>query len=312
MPLVRAFQDALAATGGGQVIAVDANPLAASLYVADAYEILPPADGPALADALLDLCRRRGVRLLVPTRDEELAPLAAQRDVFAAAGTLAMVAAPEVIDVCQDKQKFVRFCGHHGFPTPALLDPDALEDADFPVFGKPRRGKAGVGAGPIMSRADLQHRRSHDPDLMVQQLVRAPEYTIDVFSDFDSRVISVVPRLRVRVVDGESTIGCTRNHAGLIDEASRLAQTLGLVGHNTLQCFFDEITVSWIEVNARFGGAANLGFAAGAPTPRWLIQLARGETVASRIGEFTDGLYMFRHSADVFVRAQELAGDASL
>jgi carbamoyl-phosphate synthase large subunit len=91
-----------------------------------------------------------------------------------------------------------------------------------------------------------------------------------------------------------------------MDESARLARALGLIGHNTIQCFSGEGGVRFIEVNPRFGGAAALSIEAGADTPRWLIKLVKGEPLAPRIGDFTDALMMLRYTEDVFVEEAAL------
>jgi carbamoyl-phosphate synthase large subunit len=304
--LIQAFQRALA--GRGRVVAADVSPLCPSLVLADEACLLPPSDDPAFAAALERVCRERGVTLVVPTRDEELPLFARLRGRLEAQGVRIMVAAPEVIETCQDKQRFLAFCAREGFAHPRSLEPSSLrEPGDFPVFVRPARGKGGQGAGPVSSREELQRRLAAQPGCLVQELVQAPEYTLDLFSDFDGRVISVVPRERVRVLAGESVVSRTCRDPRLVEAGARLAGRLGLVGHNTLQCFLLAGRVLWIEVNPRFGGAANLGFAAGAPTPEFLVRLLQGERLEARLGLFRDGLTMLRYSQDVFLEGDRLA-----
>lgn len=112
----------------------------------------------------------------------------------------------------------------------------------------------------VDSEMDLRTALKRVPEAIIQEYVCDPECTIDLFADFYGRVISVVPRLRMRVVSGESFVSQTIKDYSLINQAIHLATQLKLVGHNTIQCFFsDRKEVKFIEVNPRFGGAANLG-----------------------------------------------------
>lgn len=300
--LVRTFQQALAREGGGQVIAADTSPLSAALYEADAGVLVPRSDAPEFVPALLSLCRERQIGLVVPTRDEELPLLAAHRPAFAAAGVTVMVASPETIALCQDKARFLEFCLRNGFAVPPLLD-RAGAAAALPVFARPRVGKSSVGARRIDTMAELDVLPA---DTVLQALVTAPEFTIDLFADFAGTVISVVPRERVRVVSGESFVSRTARIPVVIDAAVALAARLRLVGHNTLQCFFDGTSPQIIEINPRYGGAAQLGFAAGAVTPWFLVRLALGRPVAPCVGDFIDGLTMLRYTDDVILRPEQL------
>jgi len=49
-----------------------------------------------------------------------------------------------------------------------------------------------------------------------------------------------------------------------------------------------------------------LGFAAGADTPLYLIQLVKGKKLRSRIGRFKDNLVMLRYTEDIFIDEKKL------
>ncbi|MDA7523748.1 ATP-grasp domain-containing protein [Akkermansiaceae bacterium] len=308
--LVEAFQDACAKTVGGEVWAGDLDWCAASLHAADRGVILPRADAADFAPRLKAFCTQNDIKLIVPTRDGELPVLAALRDEFKEAGIVIAVGSSETIEAVQDKRIFVKRCEESDLGVPKTYT-DLSEFPDGPVFVKPRWGSAGEGARLVSDPEQAKRLFEEEGGKMVfQELVEAPEFTIDVFCDWDHKPISIVPRERIRVVSGESVVGRTIDHPGLVEEAAKLAQVFSLVGHNTLQAFVrgaDEIL--FIEVNPRYGGGANLGFRAGAPTPLFLMQLLNGEAVLPRIGGYEKGLVMLRHSTDCFISAEDLEGE---
>jgi carbamoyl-phosphate synthase large subunit len=306
--LVQTFKKALAEFGGGRVIAADITPLAPALFHADAGLLIKRSDDPEFIDHLIELCRREYVELLVPTRDEELPILAAAKERFASTGVTVMIGSHETVRICQDKIEFVKFCVRNRIQT-AKIYPSAdeiLPDA-FPVFVRSRFSKGSKAAFCANDARELRKICENVSEPLIQEFVRVREYTIDLFSDFNGRVISVVPRERISVISGESYVSRTTKSKLLIDAATDLAAKLHLVGHNTIQCFFDGATVKFIEVNPRFGGAAALGFAAGACTPAYLIRAVRGEALQPVIGEFEDTLTMLRYTQDIFVSPQQLS-----
>lgn len=307
--LVRAFRTALDRCGGGQVIAADIDPLAAALFEADAARIVPRSDDPVFVDALLDICERDRIGLVVPTRDEELPVLARARDRFKEAGTLLLVSSPEAIETCQDKHLFMAAVREAGLQVPAVhTDP---ETARLPAFVKPRRGKGGRGAHKVTTHSDLGAALSTlGQDAIIQEFVEAPEFTVDVFLDLDRRPISCVPRERIAIVAGESVVARTVRDPALAAATLHLCTVIGLVGHVTVQAFRTPDRVLFIEVNPRYGGAANLGFKAGARTPEYAVRLARGEHLASRLDDYEVGLIMLRYSADRFIRERDVPGHA--
>ncbi len=306
--LVRAFREALARCGGGRVVAADVSPLAAALYEADDARLVPRSDDPDFVDALLRICEKDAIGLVVPTRDEELPILARARERFASAGTLVLVSSPSAVDTCRDKARFGDAVTAAGLLIPTVY-PDAAA-ARFPAFVKPRWGKGGKGTSKVADAAELAAAIAAlvgaGDEPLICDFIDAPEFTIDVFIDLDGRPISCVPRERVAVVAGESTIGRTVRDEMLSSASIALCSAIGLVGHLTVQAFRTPDEVIFIEINPRYGGAANLGFAAGAPTPEFAVRAARGERLEPRLGDYTDRLMLFRHAADLFVREADL------
>ena len=300
--LVKAFQQALTSESGGEVIAVDTDWRSAALYFADRSYLVPSGLGEGFLSAIDGICHRHDVTLLIPTRDEELPVFASRRKSMAERGVTVMVAAPEVIQTCQDKLQFIRFCQANGFGVPETFDLRvAFDRLPYPLFVKDRFGKGSRNAQVVQSTEQLKNLLARLPDPVIQELIVAPEFTIDLMADFSGQVLSAVARVRDRIVAGESFVGHTSKEPLVISESIRLAQALGLVGHNTLQCFLHDQQVKFIEVNPRYGGAANLGFAAGVLTPLHLVRLVSGKPVQPNVGEYKEGLTMLRYTEDLFI-----------
>jgi carbamoyl-phosphate synthase large subunit len=93
---------------------------------------------------------------------------------------------------------------------------------------------------------------------------------------------------------------CIRDSDELVQFGARVAETLPIWGPATIQCFRTapgrfEIT----DVNPRFGGAFPLPLAAGGDYPALVLALARGEQVASRLGQYRAGVVMTRFLSHV-------------
>ena len=150
-------------------------------------------------------------------------------------------------------------------------------------------------------------RESAGEEAIVQEYLEAPEFTIDAFLDLAGRPISCVPRQRISVVAGESVVSCTVRDDELCAATLRLCTSIGLIGHLTVQAFRTPERIAFIEVNPRYGGAANLSFEAGARTPEYAVALARGGSLEPRLDQYEDGLIMLRYSDDRFIRETDLA-----
>ena len=304
--LVKAFKSALA-HNGGKVIAVDVNPLSPALYFADDYVIVPFSKNPEFMKTILDICVDFNIQLLIPTRDEELLLFAQNNEQFSEIGTQIMVSDPETIEICQNKELFVDFCKKNNFKIPKTYENiNDLSEREFPLFIKPKKGKGGIQTFKANSKEELNLILNLVEDPIIQEFIDAPEYTIDLFADFSGKVISAVPRERITVWGGESLVTRTFKNQFIMKEAIRLAENLNLLGHNTIQCFFNNNEIIFIEVNPRFGGAASLSFAAGADSPSFLIKLVEGKDLKPMIGDFKENFIALRYVEDMFIEEGSL------
>jgi carbamoyl-phosphate synthase large subunit len=283
------------------VIAVDASPDAAALYFADKHFIAPRGLGDDFISFLCDICAIQKIQLLIPTRDEELPILAANKGKFDVLGVTIMVPPLSVINICQDKQVFLDFCVDNNFSIPDILDPYGI--LDFPVFIRNRTGKGSKSAFRCDSQLELDVLLKKLDAPIVQEYVDANEYTVDLYATLaGGTVISAIPRQRIYTFGGESFVGRTDKHWPIMEESIRLSEALELRGHNTIQCFDHDGVIKFIEVNPRFGGGASLGFAAGVYTPDYLLTELAGKPLNSAIGKFEDGLTMLRYTEDYFIK----------
>ena len=141
---------------------------------------------------------------------------------------------------------------------------------------------------------------------IVQDYLEGLEFTVDVCSDFEGRVLSVVPRERLVIRAGVSDKGTTRNHKRVMEFAINVAEQLQLIGAANIQCKWDGTTVKLIEVNPRFSGGMPLTIAAGADFPAWLVQLRGGRAVPPQIGRFEEDLTMMSFEESLFATEKEL------
>lgn len=300
--LIKAFKDALKKEGGGKVIATDISPLSAAFYFSDSFYLAPKDSDPFFIAKLLAVCKKRQIKLIVPTRDEELIIFAENKEKFQKIGTEIMVSNLKAVDICSDKLKFLNFCKDNNFDSPKVYQLSDIKNkkVKFPVFLNDRFGKSSKKAFKASNLDEVKAFLKIIKNPIIVDYIAQKEYTIDLFADFFGNVISVVPRERISVFGGESFVGKTVKNEILMNFAIKIANKLKLIGHNTIQCFFDGKTVTFIEVNPRYGGGATLGFAAGVNTPRFLIKILKGDILTPQIGVFKEGLVMMRYLEDFF------------
>lgn len=312
VPLVQAFQRALRATGGGEVVVVDVNPLSPSVYVADRSYQVPMATEPSYVDALIDICRAERIGLLVPTIDDELTTLSEASARFLDYGVRVAVSPADSTRACNDKYETARLLEARGIAVARTWLPGALPSpVPLPLFIKPRTGRGGVGAFPVRTERELAFFLDYVHDPVLQPFLDGPEFTIDVLCDFDGAPLSIVPRERAVIRAGVVDRGRTVRDGGLMALGMECARAIRAVGAINIQCRTVDGIPTVFEINPRFSGGIPLTVAAGADFPRMLVQLARGRRVPPQIGRFQEGLWMSSYETSVFV-AEEAIGFSAM
>ena len=311
--LLNAFRSSLDRLGlAGEVQAADLSPLSSAMRVADKRHLVPRCTDSEFIPAVVEICEREKIRLVVPTIDTELPAYAARREDFERIGTAVAISDPDTIRISADKHNTHAWLTSERFPTvrqavPAevLTNPGSWR---FPLIAKPAAGSASIGLARVSTPDELRV-VAGDGDYVVQEIAPGHEHTLDVLVMRDSRAVCAVPRKRLEVRGGEVSKGMTVRHAGLQELGVTICERLpGAYGVITVQIFLDEESgaLSVIEINPRFGGGFPLAYKAGADCPGWIIEEICGLPPTVRADEWRDGLVMLRYDGAVFVGAGEV------
>lgn len=279
--LFKETRDALKISG--DVVAVDISKLAPALYFADKYEIVPRITSPDYVDSVISVCKKHGIKLVIPTIDTELPVLAAERQrIEKETGAIVNISSPECVDICNDKTKSACFFKENGFGVPYTYNDEELDEKKYslPLFVKPRDGSSSIDAFKAETVSQLEFFRSYVKNPIVQECVEGTEYTVDAFIDFDGDIVSIVPRIRLAVRGGEILKGQIDMNKEIISDVEKLIKALKPVGHITIQGFLGKDgKMRYIEVNPRFGGGAPMSIRAGANSCEWLYRIAMQEKI---------------------------------
>lgn len=308
VPLVRAFRNAVERFGKGRVVTTDINPLSPALYFGHKHHIVPLTTDRYYIPIIESICDAEGVNLVIPTIDDELPIFGRALQRFRDLGVSVAVSSEKTSNICNDKWETFLFCEKNGIKTPATW---LASDVDFnslryPVYVKPRFGRGSVNVFLVSDETQLRLFLNYVPGAIVQDQLAGTEFTIDVLSDFNGRVLSIVPRERLVIRAGVSDKGVTRRNTEVIDFAKNVAEKLQIAGAANIQCKWDGRGISLIEVNPRFSGGIPLTIASGADFASWLVQLTAGIEVRPQLGKFQDGLAMMSFEESIFALESDL------
>lgn len=293
----------------GKIIVASSDEMTPAGCFADEAIQVPLIRAPDYADRLLEICRSRGIRVLIPLIDSDLERLAPELERFGASGTTVVCPPPHLTELCLDKLAFAGFAQKHYLKHPRTFVCPDLEGLAFPAFYKRRRGFGSIGSGICPSAVDAAILTERDPELLFQQMVDAPEVTVDAYISRPGKCIVCVPRIRDKVVAGEAyqthTIRQPEVERLALDTISALA-VAGLRGPLNVQIFLTSPPML-LEVNTRLGSASVLSnMATGGRLLQAMLDEAVGGTSEGDPSDYRVGLQLNRFLGDVFHAGTEV------
>lgn len=274
-----------------RVVGVDASMGNPAKSFVDAFYLVPRCREESYVEALLAVCEKEEVSLLVPLYEPEFAVLNGARKKFEEIGVKLILSGEPVTEICNDKRKTAAFFKKYDIPAPEILtdmEVEAIlagERTRYPLVVKPADGMGSEGIFFAKNRRELEFFYGYVDNALVQECASGLEYTVDVLCDFFGEPVYIVPRIRLEVRSGEVTKSRVDLQRKVIEETERLLFLLNkegqVCGPMTIQCFWEEAeqSLKFIEINPRFGGGVPLAFAAGADYAAALRQM--GESFAA-------------------------------
>jgi carbamoyl-phosphate synthase large subunit len=288
----------------GKIICADSSNLAPALYYSDKAILIPNIFDKNYIDTIIKVCNDEKIAIVIPTIDTELLILSQNREkIELHTKAKVLISNIEDVKICRDKIVFGTYLKNHGFNTPYIYSSEEIANNSvvFPAFIKPKSGSSSIGAFSINNKEQLSAYINIIPDFMIQEYISGDEYTVDAFLDFSSKVITVVPRLRLSTRSGEISKGKIVKDKHIISEVKRLLNTFNFIGHVTIQLKLDKGTISFIEINPRFGGGAPMSIEAGANSCSNIVKILNNEELEYN-ENYTDGLIFLRYDQSIFIK----------
>ena len=241
-----------------RLVGCDMNERSIGRFVCDAFHRVPAGSDPGFADAVLDVCRRESVDVVLPESSNDLLALAVSKPRFEAEGIAVMVSTPEGIERANDKGAFYELLDELGVPAPAwrrVRGAAQFERAagelgypGRPVCFKPAVEKGGRGFRILDPTVDRAHQLLHElpgalamrledvltllPDeggdeLLVMEFLSGTEKAIDGIAE-NGRVLLAHPKTREAIRAGLAMFFRTLEDEELMETGRRIVDGLGL------------------------------------------------------------------------------------
>lgn len=263
-----------------KIFMADMDPYAAGLYLVPENQrlILPRGTAQSFVPTLMQFCQYHNIDVLIPTVESELLPIDDYRSLFEFGGTKVLMTSRSVLQNCLDKWTLSQVATTI-VPTPrtALLDSSfKASEWQFPLVAKTRRGSGSNGVHIVKDLVTLNS-LPHDASMIVQAYLPGAEYSVDVLATPDGKVVSAVPRERLKVDSGIAVAARTKKDARLEKLARILAERIGITFVANIQFKVDADGMPrLLEINPRFPGTMPLTVASGVNMPLLSLKFLEG------------------------------------
>jgi carbamoyl-phosphate synthase large subunit len=289
-----------------KLIAAANSNIQSALYAADKAYIVPNIHDETYIPRLLEICATDQIKGILTMIDEDLMVLSKAADEFRKIGVYPLLVDFEVAQTCDNKYEMYKFLLQHGFPCATTFS--SLEDfkrgyaekeIDFPVFVKPNIGSGTRGVMKCRIIEEVEKAFSLNPQLLVQEFMDGPEYSLDLYMDtISAKMVSVFAK--EKIIKSNTGIGGTATGKSIKDEqlfalTERLAQALGTIGPLNIEIFKVGSQYYVGEVNPRIGGNYLFAHACGIDFGNLIINNLRGIENTVTVGDYEADVLMMRY-----------------
>ena len=228
------------------------------LQMFDGYYQVPRGDDPGYADAILDICEKERVDVVVPIMSVELETLARNREKFENAGVILSVSSLEALKIANNKLALFEYMLQNGISVPRFCPVNSVEDVDpaieavgLPVVFKTNEGSGSRGMriiDPGKSRFDiLFHEKPTSayvtlqdfketlaegdmPPMLAMEYLPGHEYSVDLLCE-KGKVLYCLCRRGLNVQTSIILDGIVEDKPQIAALCSRVAEELKLTGN---------------------------------------------------------------------------------
>ncbi|MBE5737094.1 MAG: ATP-grasp domain-containing protein [Clostridiales bacterium] len=278
-----------------RIIGVDMSTDPTIKQLVDEVYLVPAVSAYDYIDALLEICKKEKVDILIPGISQELPQLQTRRTEFEQIGTLVSVSSGEGLLIANDKIKLYQFMQENGFSIPNFRTAKNIDEfinacreigyPNKPICVKMRDGSGSRGIrliDPKKSRFDIFMNEKPNsffttyedmlsilketenmPELMVMDYLPGKEYSVDLLAD-NGKVLYMVGReSNVIVASIPQTATLTPNEKAY-EISRKIVETLKLDGNIDLDFKFDENGLPQLmEINPRLAATLSVIAAGG-------------------------------------------------
>lgn len=292
------------------IIIADADANAVGKHLVKDFEKIPRAADENFVEAVLSVCRKHNIHVLMPLVTKELIPLALHKKDFEANGVKILVSEAPSLEIANNKGRLYEFLQWRGIEVPDFRIAEttdqfknAAAELGYPgkvICFKPSESNGSRGFRIINPDLDEAHLLFNEkpnasfisyndavrilsskpfPELLMSEFLPGEEYSVDCLAN-NGVTILVVPRLRKKMINGITAEGEFVQEENIINYCSQIIKELKLHGNIGIQVKKSAAGKFLIlEINPRVQGTIAAALGAGVNLPALAVKQELGFTI---------------------------------
>lgn len=292
------------------IIAADADTNAVGKHLVKDFEKIPQAADENFIEAVLAVCRKHNIHVLMPLVTKELIPLALHKKDFEANGVKVLVSEAPSLEIANNKSRLYEFLQWRGIDVPDFRIAETIDqfknavvELGYPgkvICFKPSESNGSRGFRIINPDIDEAHLLFNEkpnasfisysdavrilsskpfPELLISEFLPGEEYSVDCLAN-NGNTILAVPRLRKKMINGITVEGEFVQEERIINYCSQIIKELKLHGNIGIQVKKSTAGKFLIlEINPRVQGTIAAALGAGVNLPALAVKQELGLTI---------------------------------
>lgn len=231
---------------------------------------------------LLKFCEKKEIKYIFAVVDEEVELLSRNKEVFYSKGITPCVLDYSIVNLCRNKQLTFEWIKDF-FPEMYIKTQDLLcekLDFNFPVFLKPKKGRASIGCQKIENLENLNQvkKRINPNDYIIQEFKEGKIISADIL--YDGFSIQLVLREEMlRNSNGAAIAVKILENKELEKKCEEISKKLNFKGVLNIEFFITEKEIYIIEFNPRLPAGTGYTLKSGLNLIEGLLDINKGKKV---------------------------------
>lgn len=254
---------------------------------------------PKIIEHLLKTLNDYDIDIVFPNVDPAISILAQLKQQIKEKNKMILVSPKNICDIFFNKKTANKWFVENGINVPEN------STNTFPIIAKPIEGSASRGIKIIKNQIDFKQfcNEQKIENYLIQKYIESDQYTVDCYiSTQNNKILAVVPRKRLEVIDGEVSKSITVYDQQLIEISKQIIKKANFQGPINIQFLKEKNTqkIYLMEINPRFGGGVINSIEAGVNMPLMVLNdyLQKENQI---IENWKPNLLMMRANREVFL-----------